>query len=70
MLDLLAAKIIDEADARVMLGLSTDRNAALAHLEQSRGAMAPAARLANVSVSGSPFTSLRETSAGQTTGNG
>ena len=69
-LELLTAKIIDEADARVMLGLSADRNAALAHLEQSRGAMAPAARIANVSVSGSPFTSLRETSAGQTTGNG
>ena len=65
-LELLSAKIIDEADARVMLGLSADRNAALAHLEQSRGAMAPAARIANVSVSGSPFTSLRETSAGQT----
>lgn len=62
-LDLLAAKIIDEADARVMLGLSTDRAAAQAHIEQARTAQAPVDRLARVSVSGSPFTSLRETSA-------
>ena len=63
MLDLLAAKIIDEADARVMLGLSTDRAAAQAHIEQARTAQAPVDRLARVSVSGSPFASLRETSA-------
>lgn len=63
-LDLLAAKIIDEADARVILGLSTDRAAALAYLAEARGAMAPADRLARVTVTASPFTSTRETSAG------
>lgn len=63
-LDLLAAKIIDEADARVMLGLSTKREDALAHLAQKAQAMAPAARLAGLSAGPSPFTSTRETSAG------
>lgn len=61
-LDLKTAGIIDEADARVMLGLSADRTAALAYLEQKRATQAPADRLARVGVSGSPFSALRETS--------
>lgn len=63
-LDLLAAKIVDEADARVMLGLSGSREEAQAYLDAKAQAVAPVARLAAVSVGGSPFTSMRETSAG------
>jgi hypothetical protein len=67
-LDLLAAKIIDEADARVMLGLSTTREDALAYLAQRQAMVSPMDRLSRVTVAGSPFTSLRETSS--TTGRG
>jgi hypothetical protein len=55
-LALKAAGIIDDADARVMLGLSMDRAAALAYLEASK-APAPLPGL----LSGSPFASMRET---------
>lgn len=63
-LDLLSAKIIDEADARVMLGLSSSRADAQAYLEQSRAPVVAmgAPRLVG-GVTGSPFTSTRETSA-------
>jgi len=63
-LDLLAAKIIDEADARVMLGLSATRAEAQAHLAEKTAIVAPMARLAGLSAGPSPFTSTRETSAG------
>jgi len=63
-LDLLAAKVIDEADARVMLGLSSDRATAQAYLAEKAAAVAPVARLAGLSAGPSPFTSTRETSAG------
>jgi hypothetical protein len=65
-LDLLAAKVIDEADARVMLGLSSTRDEAMAYLGQRMATAAPAARLAGLSAGPSPFTSTRETSAGAT----
>ena len=67
-LDLLSAKIIDEADARVMLGLSSSRDDALAYLAQARGTAAPATRLAGMVAGPSPFTSPRETSAGAAVG--
>jgi hypothetical protein len=55
-LALKAAGVIDEADARVMLGLSHDRADALAYLEASKGpAPLPGA------LAGSPFTAPRET---------
>jgi hypothetical protein len=56
-LALKAAGIIDDADARVMLGLSADRAEAEAYLGQTRTTIAslPGA------LSGSPFTSPRET---------
>jgi hypothetical protein len=59
-LDLKAAGIIDDADARVMLGLSADRAEALAYLEESKPA-APVARGLPGALVGSPFTSPRET---------
>ena len=67
-LDLLAAKIIDEADARVMLGLSSTRDDALAYLAQKQAVAAPAVRLAGMTAGPSPFTSPRETSAGADVG--
>jgi len=63
-LDLLAAKVVDEADARVMLGLSSTRDEAIAYLGQRMATAAPAARLAGLSAGPSPFTLTRETSAG------
>lgn len=59
-LDLLTAKIIDEADARVMLGMSKDRAEALAYLQGRQDAQTPVQRLARIGVGGSPFTQ-RET---------
>jgi hypothetical protein len=67
-LDLLTAKIIDEADARVMLGLSSSRDDAMAYLAQKQPVAAPATRLAGVVAGPSPFTSPRETSAGAAVG--
>ena len=68
-LDLLNAKIIDEADARVMLGLSSSRDEALAYLAQKQQQAAPMVRLAGVVAGPSPFTA-RETSPSSTpTGN-
>jgi hypothetical protein len=64
-LDLLNAKIIDEADARVMLGLSSSRDDALAYLAQKQQQAAPMTRLAGVVAGPSPFTS-RETSPSST----
>jgi hypothetical protein len=61
-LDLLAAKIIDEADARVMLGLSSSRADAQSYLEQSRAPAMGAPRLVGA-LTASPFASVRETSA-------
>lgn len=69
-LDLLNAKIIDEADARVMLGLSSSRDDALAYLAQKQQAAAPMTRLAGMTAGPSPFTSPRETSAGTDVGGG
>lgn len=59
-LELLGAKLIDEADARVMLGLSATRADAEAYLAQQQQA-APMARLSGVVAGPSPFTA-RETS--------
>jgi hypothetical protein len=67
-LDLLSAKIIDEADARVMLGLSSSRDDALAYLAQKQAVAAPMTRLAGMVAGPSPFTSPRETSAGAAVG--
>jgi hypothetical protein len=64
-LDLLNAKIIDEADARVMLGLSSSRDDALAYLAQKQQQAAPMTRLAGVVAGPSPFTA-RETSPSST----
>lgn len=64
-LDLLNAKIIDEADARVMLGLSSSRDDALAYLAQKQQQSAPMVRLAGVVAGPSPFTA-RETSPSST----
>ena len=61
-LALKAAGIIDDADARVMLGLSMDRAAALAYIEEAKGP-APLPGL----LSGSPFASMRETTETETT---
>jgi hypothetical protein len=63
-LDLLAAKIIDEADARVMLGLSATRAEAQAHLAEKQQA-SPVARLGGTIAGPSPFTQ-RETSPSST----
>jgi hypothetical protein len=61
-LALKAAGIIDDADARVMLGLSADRAEAEAYLGQTRTTIAslPGA------LAGSPFTSPRETTETET----
>ena len=59
-LELKAAGLIDDADARVMLGLSTDRAEAEAYLEQRRAAMTPRVSLPGA-LAGSPFTAPRET---------
>ena len=59
-LALKAAGLIDEADARVMLGLSADRAAAEAYLEEMREMRAPQMSLPGA-LAGSPFTSRRET---------
>jgi hypothetical protein len=61
-LDLKAAGVIDDADARVMLGLSADRAEALAYIEEARASMAPRVSLPGA-LAGSPFTSPRETTA-------
>jgi hypothetical protein len=54
------AGLIDDADARVMLGLSADRAEAEAYLERTRTAMAPRVSLPGA-LAGSPFTAPRET---------
>ena len=54
------AGLIDDADARVMLGLSADRAEAEAYLEQTRTAMTPRVSLPGA-LAGSPFTAPRET---------
>jgi len=54
------AGLIDEADARVMLGLSADRAAAEAYLEQMKAVRAPQVSLPGA-LAGSPFTARRET---------
>jgi hypothetical protein len=59
-LALKAAGIIDDADARVMLGLSADRASAEAYLDQLAEAKAPQVSLPGA-LAGSPFTSRRET---------
>lgn len=59
-LDLKAAGLIDDADARVMLGLSADRAEAMAYLEANRAAVAPRVSLPGA-LAGSPFTAPRET---------
>jgi hypothetical protein len=64
-LDLLNAKIVDEADARVMLGLSSSRDDALAYLAQKQQQAAPMTRLAGMVAGPSPFTA-RETSPSST----
>lgn len=63
-LDLLTAKLIDEADARVMLGLSADRADALAYLREKSAAQTPEQRLARIGVGGSPFTARETTTTG------
>lgn len=59
-LELKDAGLIDDADARVMLGLSADRAEAEAYLERTRTAMTPRVSLPGA-LAGSPFTSPRET---------
>ena len=59
-LELKASGLIDDADARVMLGLSADRAEAEAYLEQMRTTMAPKVSPPGA-LAGSPFTSPRET---------
>lgn len=59
-LDLRTAGLVDDADARVMLGLSPDRAAALAYLEETRTTVQPSVSLPGA-LAGSPFTSPRET---------
>ena len=59
-LDLKAAGIIDDADARVMLGMDKDRASALAYLESIRTTAAPRVSLPG-QLAGSPFTAPRET---------
>jgi len=59
-LDLKAAGIIDDADARVMLGMDKDRASALAYLESIRTTSAPRVSLPG-QLAGSPFTAPRET---------
>lgn len=59
-LDLVSADLIDDADARVMLGLSADRAEAEAYLEQTRTTMTPRVSLPGA-LAGSPFTAPRET---------
>jgi len=54
------AGLVDEADARVMLGLSADRATAEAYLEQMRAVRAPQVSLPGA-LAGSPFTARRET---------
>jgi hypothetical protein len=55
-LALKAAGLVDESDARVMLGLSADRAEAEAYLASTRGPRMPVGVL-----TGSPFTVPRET---------
>jgi hypothetical protein len=64
-LDLLAAKIVDEADARVMLGLSGSREEAQAYLAERQQAAPTVARLGGTIAGPSPFTQ-RETSPSST----
>lgn len=59
-LELKDAGLIDDADARVMLGLSADRAEAEAYLERTRTAMTPRVSLPGA-LAGSPFTAPRET---------
>lgn len=59
-LDLKAAGIIDDADARVMIGLDKDRASALAYLESIRTTAQPRVSLPGA-LAGSPFTAPRET---------
>jgi hypothetical protein len=54
------AGLIDDVDARVMLGLSADRASAEAYLDQLAEAKAPQVSLPGA-LAGSPFTSRRET---------
>jgi hypothetical protein len=59
-LSLKAAGIIDDADARVMLGMDKDRASALAYLDSIRTTATPRVSLPGA-LAGSPFTSPRET---------
>jgi hypothetical protein len=59
-LALKGAGIIDDADARVMLGMDKDRASALAYLESIRTTAQPRVSLPGA-LAGSPFTAPRET---------
>jgi len=59
-LSLKVAGIIDDADARVMLGMDRDRASALAYLESIRTTVTPSVSLPGA-LAGSPFTAPRET---------
>jgi len=59
-LELKSAGLIDDADARVMLGLSADRHEAEEYLAARQTAMAPKVSLPGA-LAGSPFTAPRET---------